>query len=1063
MSQDTIPDLNDGFMRFMSRIFAPMLKDDFSEHVSQFAIENPLTADNFSTDEDGDSPYDEIDKVRDILSDGFHPGLSNLTRDQWMRTATLVVVAIIDGLRSSCPDNRAPVPFADLNPDETNSLNVLGKAIGALERYFTDPTAENPTEWQQCLRCLKVNHVEVTPEHWQAQLLTCGQMVEAAMTTILNKHTHQFDKEVMEWVHSKRDFAFDQVIQLIVSTNPPPFEADPRITEFVERKASELKTWAEDQAMKIGKRKATTLYEQTRVTTLKNFDVDLAAIREDCDQRLQAAREQAAQEISAINEECKQRIQAAKEKADQDVSNLRAELRAQREANKAEAHDSLISSVRATARKQARETRRPKPIRTTSRAPSEGSEFSITHVPETNYGEPSALTQEAMMAVDLANPVAEGNSPTPKADIPLAPNPTAPQMSDIMQFMKDCMEEQSKRLGQQLEPIIAHIQRLEQPDVREQIPDYTHNEYNTWMAPHDQEYQPPHDDLEYEDAPPPRTVDDDAFMNEPAEYDEVEARLAEEEEYQTRFKMGLAPTDEEIRAAGGDDAMVKANELARIARRAEYLRSTQSRVNADQTGLRASQPITINSTPPKPPTFAAAAATAPKAGSVWTVVGKKPKPGPRQHQPTQANADNAAASKPYTIEKLSARRTTKTDIINHAHATFGIQLSDKMRKPQLIVAYQQLASNPKLNAPRSTGTSGRPQPRQAPRPDTSEWTIRRRPGTEAVDFRRPFNGDPLALVRHIQTSLRQHSAQAEPPLTLVAGRWSVGLTSNFVLTFAGKPRTDLVENYRGALLDKFPTGLFNLIRNDGLHKFIVNGVPCVHKPDGRLPTSHELFEEFQRNNSHIRQWDLPEHPTWTRGALADTTKKETSFTFLLSIPANATNRILRVPCYMFGKACTVKLATSYVQHRQCTRCFLLTHNVDSCPRDPTMYKRCGICGKSGHLQSEHNSGHCGRNHPSIPCDCPPRCFNCFFAKKPAAGHYAFADECPLKKNMRRYASSPADPTRPAQLPTRSMLAHPTTTASGPTVPITSLQPHRPTTDDPTQVAATTLAPPPPTL
>jgi hypothetical protein len=97
----------------------------------------------------------------------------------------------------------------------------------------------------------------------------------------------------------------------------------------------------------------------------------------------------------------------------------------------------------------------------------------------------------------------------------------------------------------------------------------------------------------------------------------------------------------------------------------------------------------------------------------------------------------------------------------------------------------------------------------------------------------------------------------------VAGRWSVGLTSNFVLTFAGKPRSDLIENYKGALLDKFPAGLFNLIRNDGLRKFIVNRVPCIRKPNGRLPTANELFEEFQRNNTHIRQWDLPEHPTWT--------------------------------------------------------------------------------------------------------------------------------------------------------------------------------------------------------
>jgi hypothetical protein len=1063
MSQDNPPDLNNGIMKFMSRIFAPMPKEDFSEYASQFAIENPLTAEAFHMDEDGDTPFDEINKVQDLLSDGFHPGLATLTHDQWMRTATLLVAAVIDGLRSSCPDNHSPTPFADLNPDETNSLHVLGKAIGALERYFTDPLAENPSEWQQCLRCLKVNHIEVTPEHWQAQLLTCGQMTEAAMSSILNKYARDFDKEVMEWVHEKCAFAFDQVIEVVVNTNPPPFEADPRITEYIQRKAVDLKTWAEEQAMTIGKRKATTLYEQTRVTTLKNFDVDLANIRNDCDQRLQAARDKARLDIAAVEAECQQRLQDAKDKASQDVTILRAELKAQREARKATTHDTLVESVRTTARKKTHEAKRPKPIRTSSKAPSEGSDMGNTHVSETDYGEPSALTQEAMMAVDLANPIAdpmaEGNSPTPKADVPLVPAPAAPQLTDMMEFMKDCMEEQSKRLGQQLEPIIARIQRLEQPDVRAQIPDYTEDAYNTWMVPHAEDNQPgyqPHGDLEYEDIPPAR-IDDDAFMVDYAEHDrqlaaQFDARELEEEEYHTRVKMGLAPTDDDIRAAGGDDARVKANELARIACRAEYLRSTQSRTDANQsqTGLRASQPITIESTPPKPKSFAAAATTAPKAGSVWMVVGKKINPRPRQQPPTQPAAGNTTAPKPYTIDKLSAHRTTKTDIINHAHATFGIQLSDKMRKPQLIAAYQQLASNPKLtnpptNNPPPNQQGGRNTQRQAaPRPFTSEWTIRRSPGTEAIDFRRPFNGDPLALVRHIQSSLRQHSAEAEPPLTLVAGRWSVGLTSNFVLTFAGKPHSDLVENYKGALLDKFPAGLFNLIRNDGLRKFIVNGVPCVRKPNGRLPMALELFEEFQRNNAHIRQWDLPEHPTWTRGALADVTKTETSFTFLLSISPNATNHILRVPCYMYGKACTVKLATSYVQHRQCTRCYLLTHNTDTCPHDPTTYKRCGICGKSGHLQSEHNSGHCGKNHLSIPCNCPPRCFNCFFTKKPAAGHYAFSDECPLKKNMCRYNSEPAatSTSRPRNLPTTSTLVQPTKT-DGPLATLSAHQPAHP--------------------
>jgi hypothetical protein len=204
---------------------------------------------------------------------------------------------------------------------------------------------------------------------------------------------------------------------------------------------------------------------------------------------------------------------------------------------------------------------------------------------------------------------------------------------------------------------------------------------------------------------------------------------------------------------------------------------------------------------------------------------------------------------------------------------------------------------------------------------------------------------------------------------------------------------------------------------------MVHSVPCVQKADRSLPTVDKLFYEFRRNNGHLQKWGLPERPTWTQGAILDHSKTETSFSFLLSDPHNTANCILQTPCYMYGKACTVKLAMSYIQHCQCQRCFLLTHNLDTCPH-PDTYKHCGICGKSGHTKSEHNSAHCRQNHASIPCDCPAKCFNCFFYKKPSAGHYAFSDECPLKKNMRHYTSEPVQPTPAAARPMPAVTSAP---------------------------------------
>jgi hypothetical protein len=253
--------------------------------------------------------------------------------------------------------------------------------------------------------------------------------------------------------------------------------------------------------------------------------------------------------------------------------------------NKAKAHDSLIGSIRALNKKRGQEAKRPNPIRTSSRTPSVDLAGSHAPVSETDYGEPSALTQEAMMAVDIGGPVVEGNSPTPKADIPLVPaTPANPQISDMMNFMKDCMDQQSKCLGEQLEPLIHCIERLEasKPDYNNMVPDYTADEYNTWTNPHD--------NLEYQSveptypAPPPR-IDEDEIMNDmdkahAANVTAFNASADEEDEYHTLYNMGLAPTDEQIQKEAEAEfwttEKIQEAELAQLGCRTLYLQSRRS-------------------------------------------------------------------------------------------------------------------------------------------------------------------------------------------------------------------------------------------------------------------------------------------------------------------------------------------------------------------------------------------------------------------------------------------------------------------------------------------------------
>jgi len=196
---------------------------------------------------------------------------------------------------------------------------------------------------------------------------------------------------------------------------------------------------------------------------LGNFNINLMAIWNDCDCHLQEAHNKAQQEIDTINTESQLCIQEAKDKAVLDITNIHTKLKAQQEANKVNAYDSLIKTIWSSARKQstkqACKAKCPKLIRTSSRTSSECLVMSPSYVSETDYGEPSALMQEAMIAVDLANPTIEGNSPTLKADIPLVSvgiGPVAMLMAaDMMKLMQDCMDQQSKCIDQQLDPILT--------------------------------------------------------------------------------------------------------------------------------------------------------------------------------------------------------------------------------------------------------------------------------------------------------------------------------------------------------------------------------------------------------------------------------------------------------------------------------------------------------------------------------------------------------------------------------------------------------------------------------
>ena len=379
--------------------------------------------------------------------------------------------------------------------------------------------------------------------------------------------------------------------------------------------------------------------------------------------------------------------------------------------------------------------------------------------------------------------------------------------------------------------------------------------------------------------------------------------------------------------------------------------------------------------------------------------------------PTRPSASPTSTPPPtaLTEAQLRARSTTKAAIVQHARDTFNARLSITKTKAELVQLYLNLVANCGMptTAPPVTQTSPTSRPR--PRKVTSDWNIRCLPGTETIEFTKPFGGNAYSMVKAIESSLRQALGEAQPPITVLAGRWWSPLSSNFTLTLAGNPGVTLVRKYREAILRPFGENIFTLVPNEGQTRIAFQNVPIYRHTNGDLPSSTELKTELGKNLQH-RACSVIEAPIWTKATLADPTKTTGAFTILLSDPGWKLAGIMRKPAYMFGQRLTVHFTSRFIPFRQCARCHVLSHSTEDCKRAPE-YTRCHICGHPGHTAQEH-AQKCpdAKKHTGLLCDCPIRCFNCIYAGKPGTGHLATDETCPLKKNMRPVTNLPQPTT-----------------------------------------------------
>jgi ElaB/YqjD/DUF883 family membrane-anchored ribosome-binding protein len=258
--------------------------------------------------------------------------------------------------------------------------------------------------------------VSITKDDWWAHFHTANQHTATARTTILNNTIRNFSMEVLHCVDADSGRAWDQIVTQVVTSNPPSFITDPRISKWIECKAMALRQEAEQCTFICTEQKAQVLHDQQKAIIQSCLESDLVLLRDETDK--------------ALDKAC-QRTQ-------QEMANLKAQLQVQRENLKADLQDEV---TRAACKEcTACPKSCPNPIKVRSRssliAP-------VTLVPiEMASNQPVSLLysvdgdemQHARELLEMAPMAEDTNSPTPTADVPLA-IPAARQSNPIMAIL----------------------------------------------------------------------------------------------------------------------------------------------------------------------------------------------------------------------------------------------------------------------------------------------------------------------------------------------------------------------------------------------------------------------------------------------------------------------------------------------------------------------------------------------------------------------------------------------------------------------------------------------------
>jgi len=243
---------------------------------------------------------------------------------------------------------------------------------------------------------------------------------------------------------------------------------------------------------------------------------------------------------------------------------------------------------------------------------------------------------------------------------------------------------------------------------------------------------------------------------------------------------------------------------------------------------------------------------APPPNTPWNIMGKggsKPRSfaaaaAPRHTAPAVVSPIQTAP-RPRDLSTSQLQNMSRDQLLRAYESCFRLTITSRnVSKLALQQAYKRaLESEAALHtAPAQPAKSTNPCPRVRPI-TTTEFTVTRDPSTRALQG---LQGDPAAIVRSLQTSIRQAFPGGPPPFNLLGGWWSSQLLSNFVLTFSGQPSNDNIKRYSAVLCSPFGPGA-TILPQRGYTHVSINFVPITYDDQGNRPTSEILSREIEAN------------------------------------------------------------------------------------------------------------------------------------------------------------------------------------------------------------------------